>query len=347
MLDEFLAWWLTQWRDLLPQAWRDRGADRTPYLVLQPDRLVAPDSVAVSVAQGGTERALGRITPELGGARALGGLLGNRAKPATTVLRVPAAAVLSREVTLPLAAERDLTRVLQFEMDRLTPFSADELLFSHEVLRRDRAAGRITLRLDLAPKAGVEPLIEQLGRAGLAPDAIEGREPDGKLRRIVLASRARAVNRTVVAERGAWALAALLLVACLVVPFVRQQNQLDASAASIEALRPKVAAITALRSRILASTAGADVLAAAEREIGDPLAVLATLTSLLPDDTFLTDLSLTGRKVTINGQSASAAKLIGLLSTDPAFDNPSFVAPVTRLETSHTDLFSIRADIAR
>ena len=347
MLDEFLAWWLTQWRELLPRSWRERGADRTPYLVLQPDRLDAPSSVAVSMAQGGTERPLGRVTPEPGGGRALGGLLGNRAKPGTIVLRVPTGAVLSREVALPLAAERDLTRVLQFEMDRLTPFSAEELFFSHEIIRRDRVAGRISLRLALAPKAGLEPLIEQLGRAGLAPDAIEGREADGALRRILLASQARAMNRTVLVERGAWAFASILLIACLVIPFIRQQNELAQSAATIAALRPRVAAITALRNRIEASTAGADVLAAAEREIGDPLTVLSTLTSLLPDDTFLTDLSLTGRKVTINGQSASAAKLIGLLSTDPAFDNPSFVAPVTRLETSHTDLFSIRADIAR
>ncbi len=346
MLDEFLAWWLTQWRDLLPRSWRERGAERTPYLVLSPDRLVAPASIAVSFATGGIERALGRVTPEAGGGRALAGLLGNRARPSTLVLRVPSGTVLSRDVTLPLAAERDLSRVLLYEMDRLTPFAADELLFSHEVLRRDRAAARITLRLSLAPRAGLDPVIEQLARAGLAPDAIEGREADGALRRIVLASRGGA-DRTALVERAAWAVAALLAVVCVAVPFLRQGSELAASAATIEALRPRVATIAAIRNRIEASAAGTDVLAAAEREVGDPMQTLATLTELLPDDTFVTDLSLTGRKLTINGQSASAAKLIGLLSTDTSLRDPSFVAPVTRLETSHTDLFSIRADVAQ
>ena len=249
-------------------------------------------------------------------------------------------------MTLPLAAERDLSRVLLYEMDRLTPFAADELLFSHEVLRRDRAAARITLRLSLAPRAGLDPVIEQLARAGLAPDAIEGREADGALRRIVLASRGGA-DRTALVERAAWAVAALLAVVCVAVPFLRQGSELAASAATIEALRPRVATIAAIRNRIEASAAGTDVLAAAEREVGDPMQTLATLTELLPDDTFVTDLSLTGRKLTINGQSASAAKLIGLLSTDTSLRDPSFVAPVTRLETSHTDLFSIRADVAQ
>ncbi len=347
MLDEFLAWWLTQWRDLLPRSWRERGADRTPYLILVPDRIDDPSSVSVSFAQAGTERVLGRVTPEAGGGRALGALLGNRARPGTLVLRVTPGAILSRDVTLPLAAERDLSRVLLYEMDRLTPFSAGELFFSHEIIRRDRAAGRIVLRLALAPKLGLDELIEQLGRAGLAPDAIEGRDADGGLRRITLASRAGAVDRAVLVERAAWAMAAALAIVCLVVPFLRQSHQLSASSATIERLRPRVATITTIRNRIEASTAGADVLAAAEREIGDPLDTLASLTNLLPDDTYLTDLSLTGRKLTINGQSASAAKLIGLLSNDPSLRDPSFVAPVTRLETSHTDLFSIRADVSK
>jgi general secretion pathway protein L len=347
MLDEFLTWWLTQWRDMLPRSWRERGADRTPFLVLTPDRLDEPASVGVSIMQAGIERKLGRVTPEAGGGKALGGLLGNRARPGTLVLRVPTGTVLARDVTLPLAAERDLSRVLAYEMDRLTPFSAGELFFSHEIVKRDRAAGRVLLRLLLAPRAGLEALIEQMGRAGLAPDAIEAREPDGSHRRIILAARGGSAGRSVLVERAAWALAACLAILCLVVPFVRQSGELSASAATIAELRPRVATVTAVRSRIEAATAGADVLAAAQRDIGDPLETLASLTDLLPDDTFLTDLSLTGRKLTINGQSASAAKLIGLLSTEPSLGNPSFVAPVTRLETSHTDLFSIRADVIR
>ena len=347
MLDEFVAWWLTQWRDLLPRSWRDRGAERAPYLALVPDRLDHPAALTILYVSAGTERSLGNLAPEPGAGRALATLLGKAARPSVLALRVPPGSVLSRDVALPIAAERDLARVLGYEMDRLTPFSSDELFFSHEVVRRDRAAGRVTLRLALTPRAQVEPLVAILARAGLAPDAIEGREPDGAIRRITLAARAGGPDRAELLTRAAWALAACLAIACLAVPFIRQSSALAASGAAVAALRPRVAQVDRLRASLDAATAGTDVLAAAERDIGDPLDVLATLTDLLPDDTFLTDLSLTGRKLTINGQSASAAKLIGLLSTDPSLANPSFVAPVTRLETSHTDLFSIRADVTR
>jgi hypothetical protein len=48
----------------------------------------------------------------------------------------------------------------------------------------------------------------------------------------------------------------------------------------------------------------------------------------------------------MSGQSATAARLISALAADPAIRNPAFSAPVTRNETTHTDLFSIRAEAA-
>ena len=89
--------------------------------------------------------------------------------------------------------------------------------------------------------------------------------------------------------------------------------------------------------------AGVDVLAAQRAKVGDPLAVLATLTDVLPDDTVLTDFSLRQRVVTISGQSGGAARLIPALAADPALRDPAFTAPVTRNETQHSDGFSIRA----
>ncbi|HYZ64615.1 MAG TPA: PilN domain-containing protein, partial [Acetobacteraceae bacterium] len=67
----------------------------------------------------------------------------------------------------------------------------------------------------------------------------------------------------------------------------------------------------------------------------------------LPDDTYLYELSLRDRVLTVSGQSAAAARLIPLLAADPAVRNPAFAAPVTRNETTGAESFSIRAEIAR
>jgi general secretion pathway protein L len=90
---------------------------------------------------------------------------------------------------------------------------------------------------------------------------------------------------------------------------------------------------------------GRDVLGAEHGRVGDALHVIATLTAILTDDTHLTGLMMQKRQVTLEGQSAAAARLLTTLAADPAVRNAAFTAPVTRSETGE-DIFSIRAEIA-
>ena len=78
---------------------------------------------------------------------------------------------------------------------------------------------------------------------------------------------------------------------------------------------------------------------------GRPLVVLAAATRILPDDTYLTEMELRQRKLTLSGRSAGAARLIGALAADPEFRNPGFSAPVTRLEALKAELFTINAEV--
>jgi general secretion pathway protein L len=66
---------------------------------------------------------------------------------------------------------------------------------------------------------------------------------------------------------------------------------------------------------------------------------------VLPDDTYLTSLSIRQRKLAIAGRSAAAAKLIGGMAAHPLIHNPAFVAPVIRDETNGGQMFSIRSDL--
>ena len=70
--------------------------------------------------------------------------------------------------------------------------------------------------------------------------------------------------------------------------------------------------------------------------------VLDKLSSVLPDNTYLTDLSLEAGQLRISGISADAAGLVPLLEGSGYFKNASFYAPTTRLAGT-TDRFSIEA----
>jgi general secretion pathway protein L len=117
---------------------------------------------------------------------------------------------------------------------------------------------------------------------------------------------------------------------------------LDSRAA---ALQPTVEQAEQLRRQLVGS-AGAEIVQDQRAKLGDPLAVLAAATRLLPDDTYLTDFTMQRRNVNLMGQSVGAAKLIGALAASPTFRNPAFAAPVTRIEGARTEGFSISAEAA-
>ena len=349
MLAEFFSWWAGQLADLARHGLRPH-AD-APAAAREPDALLVvplgelPDGVAgVELVQRrrGVTIPLGRFALE-------GAAPEDAARRGPVVLSlaaVPALAppVLTREVALPLAAEQGLRTALRFEMDRLTPFRPDDVFWDCRKLRRDRARGVLLVDLAVVPKATVEPLLAALRRAGLAPAALEGRLPDGRLRRIPLGQADS--DQAARAQRLVWAAGAAcaaLALAVLATPVLRQSLALQDAEDQIAALRPQMATVDALRRRLAGDVGAA---AAARAHAGDTLVALATLTDLLPDDTFLSMLSLQHGRLRVEGQSAAATRLIGALAEEPHIRNPGFAAPVLRSDTG-ADVFAIEAEFTR
>jgi hypothetical protein len=50
--------------------------------------------------------------------------------------------------------------------------------------------------------------------------------------------------------------------------------------------------------------------------------------------------------VTISGRSAAASRLIAILAAGDQLRNPTFTAPVTRIEANHFEVFTISAEVA-
>ena len=342
LLGEALAWWATQMAALVPAGWRPRDRDHGEALMVN----VAVDAtgpIGLSLRQAGRETPLGRIAPGTP-VGALQTMLAGR-RPRATLLRLPADRLLERVVTLPLAAERELSRVLAYEFDRFTPFAAADVYWSWTILRHDRARRELRVRLSMVPKAGLATIVALLEASGQPPTGLRV-AAEGEPRRIGLAAEERGAGRA-----GRWAVrttAALCVVLALVaggLPIVLPLRALARIDAEIERLRPQLAEVEALRRRIANRTGGEDVLATEAARLGSALAAIATLTDILPDDTHLIALTLRQRRVTLNGQSGDAARLIPRLSADPTVRDVSFLAPVTRVDASRAELFSLRLDL--
>jgi len=334
MLAEFALWWVAQMRSLAPGLLAPSGRRQDALII-------AFDGPAASFADQPSGTLLLRREGRESHLRTLdlaNPLPAGLAPHLPTALRLPRGAVLCRDVVLPLAAARDLTAVLGFEMDRLTPFAADELYWSVSSLTFDRTRAKLSLTLSVVLRAQADALRAALARIDVVPAFIET-----ETGRIPLATPGQLPGRRL--HRGLSTLCGVLALACLATPFLRQQMALDAAARDIAAATPAAGRAQALRQQLTAAAQGRAAIAQA-RHAGDALQVLSLLTAALPDGTWLSDLTLKSGDLTFDGQSSNAAQLINLLSAVPGLRAPSFTAPVTRTADGKADLFSMHVTVS-
>ena len=343
MVREFFAWWFGQLADLLPQQLRRSAFTAADALVITP---IGPlghgvEAVTAGLRRNGKETTLGHFGLAAVGLAELPRIAGR-----TTVLRLGESDVLGKTVTLPLAAERELDQVLAFEMDRETPFKAEDLYWNHRVTATDRQNGRLSVRLSLVPKVNLDSLLSALGQIGIQPRRVEIADgPDEGFFLPLNGDGSRAHHSS---GRLLWPAAtccAALALAAVATPFVRQELTLTSLNTEVAAGKAFAAEADSLRQEIDRLSGSAGFIESERDKAARPLSVLAAATRVLPDDTYLTEMELRQRKATLSGRSAGAARLIAALAADGEFRNAAFSAPVTRLEALRAELFTINAEV--
>lgn len=343
MLNELYSWWSRQMADLAAPVLRrlDGGEPDALLLTAQPDRT---SDLSIARRRKGRLDTLAGIPAETD-AQKLSELI-NASRGRLPVILVLSAPPLIRDFDLPIVALASLDRVVRYEMDRLTPFAVEDVFFAHRVVETDRTSSVVRLELVLVPKIWLRPLLDRLSRSAISPVALEAAGPDGVVRRIPIL-RVDPIRQT--REKLAWRLAVTaccaMAAAVVALPVVRQSLALRAVEDRIDELRPQVEQVQALRRRIAEQSAESGRIAAARGQAGEALTILGVLTDTLPDDTWLTSLTLRRRHLVLEGRSNAANRLISAMASEGRLLNPSFAAPVVRAEDGG-EVFTIQADVA-
>jgi general secretion pathway protein L len=147
---------------------------------------------------------------------------------------------------------------------------------------------------------------------------------------IPAALKPRRITRPQAITLGSAAALVLIGLLALLVPGLREQRRLTAINAEIARLDPEVRTIERSlrelerRQKLLAVVDGL------ESNAVRPLPVLRELTDIVPQDAWLTTLTLDGKGVELTGQAAAASGLIPLLENSPRLERVEFASPVTR-----------------
>jgi general secretion pathway protein L len=244
-------------------------------------------------------------------------------------------------IELPIAAINDLEQLLQFEMDRLSPFPVDEVRFAHSVLQIDKKKRRISVVVQIVPQHIIRNALATCECLGLQTGHLELAGAPGDNLPNLLPHHTMRYPRVGYLDCGL-ALLALLFAGLLVLgPLHKREAAALRLEREIVVEKAGAERSATLRQQLdlLTSTMGPVI----DRRRRGPMCtlLLAELTRLMPDDTYAVELRIAEDQIIILGYAQAASNLIGLLDGTPLFGEVKFLSPVTRDQETGREFFQI------
>ncbi len=257
------------------------------------------------------------------------------------VLRLADRLALTRELSLPIAARRNIGSLLEIELERQSPVDRSEIYHDYRITKA--GAGRIDVvwrivrrkslaqALDICRQAGVDLAAVAFASDETLADGSDFPVDTG-------ASLLLRLRRWIV--RGLIALILVLLVAIAAGTYARSQDAAEAFAARVDQLR--IAARGSLElEHAIAAAHSREALVLGEKQRPTITRLLAETTRVLPDGSWLTDFAYRDGDVRIQGYSNAASALIALFDASPLFTAAEFRAPLVQARSPGLQQFDL------
>lgn len=348
----FMRWWLGELGGLMPRVLAPARAKQRSCLVLT---LHDHEIVLSEQTKRGAARVLGRF--DLEGQEALGSdvvrrpvglaaLSERRYRKWPLVIKLAPHLGMRKLVDLPVAAKDDLAKVLQFELDRLTPFKPEDVHLAWRIQETDTKAGRMRVLLEIVPRTVIDRATDVVAQFQREPDRIEIEQTQGHEQPLDLRPK-------LVEEKPAsgWAKRVLrittlvLLVIAAVLPMVKQQQLIADLDAKVRTAREGAEVSLQLRERLDSMSDESAFLADARNGRPTMTELLAELTALLPDHSHILQLRVNENDIDLMGLADKASDLIAILSQSSFLKGPAFNSPVTRDGRSNKERFHISVEL--
>jgi general secretion pathway protein L len=264
-------------------------------------------------------------------------------------LRLIGARFLSRPLDLPKRAGDFLEAMVRSQIDRLTPWTAAEAIFAWTA-PVEAGNDRINLTVIATPRGRIAPLVGFAEDCEVSSVAIYA-SPDG--------SSANSVDGLIVLEkrmRGSLDVGRVHRILCVVLLIAAGAAAAAFSVGEIYGgrLESERSSLTrqiaerraAMRLNLSASgDATQNGLVRRKRMTPSSVMVLEALSTILPDNTYVTELRIEKDKLQLVGVTQDAPSLVKLIEQSPHFTRATFFAPTTRSANDPGDRFHVEARI--
>ena len=336
----FLRWWVQGLLLWLPVSWRQRLTLSSPQLLV----LASESQLQLYDKRGAERRELmtyerKQLTPDTRPDRL------PKAGDRQVVLGLTPEQVLCTTVTFPLAAENNLHQVVGFEIDRLTPFSSDKVYYDAKIVDRQPDNRILRARLAVVPRTTLTAILAQLQTLGLTPAAVVIEGDTTGLNLLPPGKRRRRLNAIQWWGRALLLLIALTLLVAAALPLWQQRSIVVRLLPLVAAAEQEAQSVLAFRDRLDNAIESSQFLLEKRRQSALMVDVLNELTALLPDNTYIEQLSLRNGQLELRGQSTEATALIGLIEDSRLFAQTTFRSPVVKDNRTGQDRFVISATV--
>jgi general secretion pathway protein L len=341
-------WGKTLWKLLFLSLADDRLAPRRHLSVLLESRGVLLECVSRFL---GCERYRGARrypfgeggfpTPDALAAAVSLGAIELKASGVPVTLVVPDTWAIIKTTTFPGTVRDDLSNVISYELDRLTPLSPERALYDFRVVAED--AVQVRIQLAAAKSETIQPYLDALGQKGIAirQVAVAGVEGMNLLDR----GRHRARRAPFVLTIVLLAALAVLGVFWLLSPLQSEGRRLAAIDREIASRREEVRQIEARQKEIDAVAQDIAAIGGFKHSRPVMLDLLRELTGVLPRDAWLSRVRLTESTVEIEGYTPSSTEILPKLEASKHFRKVEFSSPTFRDVRLNADRFIIKMEI--
>ena len=308
-LRSFFRWWCSEIFEQLPTGWANQlssGSGRASLKIADDGwSLMGRDEIAIplptNIAPHDLRDELSRKAPD--------------SFRQSVDVTLPRQAALFKRHYFPRAAEARLKQVVRLQLDRLSPFRGDDVMFDCWLLPEGEGAlplGRedsIGVEIAILPKRSLFEFENSIRALGLTPHIFRVANSPATFAPVGLPWTKHSQRRAMISVLGI----SLILAAIVLSPGLGNREISDLRS-QIEAVRPKVERAQAERDELSRYQLPPQALSADRSATMD---LVQDLTKRLPDSASVTRLRVVGRNITIEGRTTAQSDIRAAISRSP------------------------------
>ena len=345
-----LRWWGRELSFLVPEKIKQLMSVQQGFIIVRADS----DKFILSYQLGEQVEQLAILERDSSAIAQYKNLLASdeRLSKAKIILRLTGQDVIQKELALPIAAKENLHQVVGYELDRYTPFKADQVYFVVKRLPKHlNEADQIKVLLILTTRETLNTLYADVKAMGILPmiadyEGIANDVEHGDDIYNLLPDRLRPKVEKIprIIHSSLIGLVFLLLGAVIVMPVWFEYQAVNALTEKVQKVEKEAKKIKALQLETAALIEETQQLLNEKNATPSVILMLNTLSKLMKDDTWLAYLQYADGQLQIQGESPAASTLIAVLEDSDVFSNAVFVSPVTQDSLSKQEHFQVTVE---